>query len=195
MSKEKGKSEAVNAVVVTTKRRWGAKGVLLVILAVCVIGGVAGGVWYTQRPDEAKTVVVDDEKYQQTLKDTGKLRATQDYDGAKKVWQGYIENDSTNAEKYKAYMQIAALDESKGDYQAALAGYREAEKLGTGEWRAENEAIARCSEKLGDLQTALTYYQRTLDTFPGGEQYDSDLRYYKNKIEKLKQALEAKQNG
>ncbi len=196
MSKEKVKSETANAVVVTTKKRWGPKKLLLIIVGLCGIAAVvAGSVWYAQRQDNTQTVTVDDKKYQQARTDSDKLRGSQDYDKAKEVWQAYTTGDASNQEKYKAYLQIASLDETKGDYQAALQNYREAEKLGTGEWRAENEAIARCSERLGDLETAITYYQRTLDTFPGNEKYDSDLRYYRNKIEKLKQTLEAKQNG
>ncbi len=152
-----------------------------------------------QQGEEDYAPVVNSKDYQRARIDSNKLRGAQDYDAAKQVWQDYIDDgakgEAADKQKYKAYLQLAALDETKGDCPAALKSYHAAEKIGKGEWRAENEAIARCSEKLGDLPTAIKYYQRTLDTFPGGEEYSSDLRYYRNKIDKLKKAEEAKQNG
>lgn len=194
MSKEKIRSETVKAVITTTKPRWSVSKTVLLVAVVAIL--VSALIFLlTQRDDQANTGAIDDKKYQQALGDGNKLRSSQNYDEAKQVWQQYVESSASNQEKYKAYIQIASLDETKGDYQAALQSYREAEKLGTGEWRAENEAIARCSENIGDLQTAITYYQRSLDTFPGGESYNGDMQYYRSKIEKLKQALEIKQNG
>ncbi len=181
--------------VVVAKRRSRKK---LVIISVVVVALLAAGIigWVLWRSPDSKpgAAIVATEKYQKARGDADKLRGTQDYDGAKQVWQEYIDGKYSDEEKYKAYLQLASLDETKGDCKAALQNYYAAEKIGKGEWRAENEAIGRCSEKLADFPTAIKYYQRTLDTFPGGEAYNSDLNYYKNKIEKLKKAQEASKN-
>lgn len=193
-------SQSSQAVAVLTERSWVKKNMRIILavglLFVAVLLG--GAVWYSQSKannNANPTEAINIKKFQNAQANTDKLRGSQDYDAAKKVWQSYVDANATDEEKYKAYLQIGALDETKGDYKAALKTYYMAEKLGDKKWRAENEAIARCSEKLGDLQTSLKYYQRTLDTFPGGEEYDSDLRYYRDKIDSLKRALEAKQNG
>lgn len=182
--------------VVLTEKRSHKRLIIGIVAGVVILAGSLTA-WALWPNDAAKTkaTVVGTEKYQQSRAETEKLRGTQDYDGAKKVWQDYINGNYSDEEKYKAYLQIASLDETKGDCKAALQSYYAAEKIGKGEWRAENEAIGRCSEKLGDLPTALKYYQRTLDTFPGGEAYNSDITYYKNKISKLKKAIEESQNG
>lgn len=188
---------------VTVAKRRSPKKKLLYAAALLLLVTAAGltflSVRSAQQREKDYTVVVNSKDYQQARKDSTKLRGSQDYDAAKQVWQDYIKDEAkgetADKQKYKAYLQLAALDETKGDCPAALKSYYAAEKIGKGEWRAENEAIARCSEKLGDLPTAIKYYQRTLDTFPGGEEYNSDLRYYRNKIDKLKKAEEAKQNG
>lgn len=163
--------------------------VFLLLAVVLLLLGAAGTAWYLLRDEPVTTNdVTKTEKYQQARKDTDKLRATGKYDEAKQVWQGYIDGNGTEEERYKAYLQLAALDETKGDCKAALVSYYEAEKLTDRTNRAEYEAIARCSEKLNDSRTAATYYQKALDTFPGGPEYDSDRRFYQKKIDAMKQA-------
>ena len=198
MGKKQANNQAVAAVVVTTGHSRRKLAIAVAALTILIIAGIVLWLSLAGRSDNsagADTATRDAQKFQETLADVDELRGSQDYDAAKQAWQGYIDEGAGDEQRYKALLQIGSIDETKGDCKAALVSYREAEKIGTKEWRAENEAIARCSEKLGDLQTALTYYQRTLDTFPGGEEYDSDLRYYKNKIEKLKSAVESGQNG
>lgn len=193
MGKKKAGPEASKAVVMAPAKGWGKKRLLLVLVAVVLLAAAAGAAYWVRSNDEASnsapTETAAQKKLQQDIDKAEELRGSRDYDGAKAIWQDYVDGDYDNEQKYRAYLKLGALDETKGDCSSALNNYRQAEKLGTGEWRAENEAIARCSEKTGDLRTALTYYQKTLDTFPGGEEYSSDLRYYRNKIAKLKQQL------
>lgn len=200
MGNKKAEPLASGAVVMTPKRRFAMSKIVMLATAFIVIAGIVGGaVWYsqreeTERPQDAQAVV-NSPKYQQARQETEKFRASGSYDAAKATWQEYIDGDYSEEEKYKAYLQIAALDESKNDCKAALVSYYAAEKLTDRTYRAENEAIARCSEKLGDWATAQAYYQKALDTFPGGQEYDSDRRFYQKKIDSMKQKAGATTNG
>lgn len=179
-------------------RRFMSKGGALVALGVLLllIGVGSWGLWFTrqtEKPQETTKTVAP--KLQQKIDASEKLRASRDYDGAKAVWQQSLAGNPTEEERYKAYRQIGALDETKGDLAAALVSYHEAEKLTDTKWRPEYEAMARCYEKLGDKPNALKYYQLSLDMYPDSEQYVGDRKYYTKKIERLKQTVGTQQNG
>jgi tetratricopeptide (TPR) repeat protein len=181
-------------------QRFGRKAKLLTALgAVLLLIGIGGlGMRFVADKPEpvADKPKATPTRLEQNRADSEKLRATQDYDGAKAVWQQTLDSkDATEEERYKAYRQKGALDETKGDYTAALVSYQEAEKLTDATWRPELEAIARCYDRLGDKPNALKYYEKVLAMYPATEQYIGDRKYYTKKVEALKQAVGAGQNG
>ena len=176
------------------------KGRLLIVLGVvlAVIGLGGWSYWFfnqTGNSQDGTKTKTQAEQAKEQLASSEKLRAKQDYDGAKAVWQATIDGEATEEERYKAYRQIGALDETKGDYAAAIASYLKAVGLTKATWRPEYEALARCYEKSGDKANALKYYELTLKMYPDSEQYVGDRRYYTKKIERLKLETGRAQNG
>lgn len=131
----------------------------------------------------------DEYQYTQATAAVDKLRSQRDFSGAVSTLDVYLSGWGPHAHRYEAIISKGTVLETAGDYQAALAAYRVAEtvNLDRKEPRAETKAIARVSERVGDIPTAIDYYQKTLDQVdPKAFDGPSNIKWLKDKIADLK---------
>lgn len=131
-------------------------------MAVVLLAGIAGGVWYLQAQKPTSTIAT-----KAALLSAQDKSFSGDHDGAITLLKAQLKTTQTTAEKVSTYVAIGTNYENKGDNAAALAAYKSAqsqmETFGT------DNSVARLAEKTGDKATALDYYQRCLKLVTTGK--------------------------
>lgn len=151
-----------------------------VVGAVVVVSGIAGFIWQMK-------VAEDKTAYSQTIARQNMAGLTKDYSGAIKDWEKYMTRSQPRNYDYEATVRIGLLYETLKQPQRALERYRLAEKMNHEQGAAVPEGIARTSEKLGDLATAVKYYRKCGEIYlkQPGSRTESDWMFSKaDRLEK-----------
>ncbi|SRR6266568_295582 len=115
-------------------------------------------------------------------------RHTQTQDGyinAANSFLSFASKDSNQTERYRSLLQAATLFANAGQYQKALAIFKQSEQY-SGITYSECQGAGLISEKLGDKKGAISYFQKCLEImpsdYPGSAQ---DRQRYEDEIKQL----------
>lgn len=152
-------------------------------ILVCICAAVA--IWVAwQKPWTDKPLITDSVQSVVTVADDMKYSGRPDDAAAHLKREIAAEKDDKTAKAYYT-LQLATLYESQKKCEQALPLYRQVEQLKVQSIRAE-EGIGRCSEAVGDKDTAILYYKLAYDNVDRSILgYESRLADYKARIERL----------
>ncbi len=155
--------------------------VVFATAAVLILAGVAAAVWSIKAAEDKRA-------YDAIIIKQNKAGLTRDYSGAIKEWEQYLSRPQPRNFDYEANLRIALLYETLKQPQKALERYRIVEKMHHEQGAAVPEGIARTSERLGDLTTAVKYYQKCADMYrKAGDRVESD--WMTDKVDRLKKSM------
>ncbi len=158
------------------KRIWVRMGVAL--LASCLI--IALGAWYfVLRPmEESRRAALEQSQIEQLYAQGDKLRAERKFDEAAAKFKDYAKFVRDTGKKQDALMRAATMYESKGDAKAALATYKEAERIHDTDNVGVVMGIARTAVATGDKKEGAKYYRKAGDLLKEQGQMDYYNAYY-----------------
>lgn len=151
--------------IIFTKKHLLVAGAIFLVFSV---GGASAGYYFQhknnqrQEQEQSEQAFEDTIKFEATQRRVQELRGKRDYDQALEVADSYIKSGINNDQISFLLIEVGAIHEIKGDPTAALVAYHRAESLATVEVTGITRGIARASFKLGDKNTALEYYKKTL---------------------------------
>jgi tetratricopeptide (TPR) repeat protein len=166
-----------------TKRK-----VLIILGAVGIVIatiGAGAGIWWLQHKDDKPSSPVSVNAPPTATSEAQKLAFTGDVEGSnKKLQEALNKTDVTSDEKVEIYIQQAVNLSNQKQYQKAWDILKQAEALK--QTFTISHLIGEQAEALGDKQTAIQYYKKTLtqlDTKAIG--YQSNKRTYEAKVKEL----------
>ncbi|MBL8121438.1 tetratricopeptide repeat protein [Candidatus Saccharibacteria bacterium] len=165
---------------VLMRKRRAARVLLVFTIVACIIFIAIMWIRYDKEPEDTAPA-----GSQATTVEVDRLRYSGMQSEAVEVAQKALDDAKTTDSKAYFNMQIGSLYESNKEYAKALEYYREAERLKVDNVDP-NSAIARCSEALGDKETAIEYYKKaynSVDTSVIGN--EAKLASFKASIERL----------
>lgn len=128
------------------------KPVMLLVGAV-VLAGILGGIWQWR-------VDADKAAYKNAMRQEDLAGLTKDYAGAIANWEKYRHGPWPRNYEYEAELFEASLYLTLHKDQEALAMFRLAEPRIKGNDTAVYDGIAMISERNGDYETAIKYYEK-----------------------------------
>lgn len=159
---------------------------LVVIIALLMTVIAVPSVYYfvKGKPKNIENTI-SEEKHRELIEAGNKLKFQKKYDEAESYWNNLINLEKDNERKIEYSIQLAVLYSQQEKWQETLETYKNIESMGS-DSLAVYEGIASCSEKLGDNETALKYYEKSKNILNTDDpDYGARIEYYDSKIAEM----------
>lgn len=156
-------------------------GVLLVVAAV----GAGALLWWLQNREESNAPVVAEAQLPQAATDAQELAASGDVNASnKKINDALNKSGVSDNDKFDLYIQQGINFGEQNQHQQAFDSFKKAEAIKQNSM--VSHLIAEQAEALGDKQTAISYYKKTISQLDAKSPvYGSDKKVYEDKIKEL----------
>jgi len=160
---------------------------MLVGGALLIVAAIGAGVlvWWLQNKAAPAVPTTAEKQLPQSASNAQDLAVTQGADAANKQIADSLQKQGiSNDEKYSLYIQQGANYDDQGQHQQALDSFKKAEAIQQN--YTVSHLIAEQAAALGDKQTAIQYYKKTISQLDTKNPlYNQDKQTYEDNIKAL----------